>query len=336
MNTTIRNRKKLRIAVIVLCVALMLTALMPATALAASSNLRLGSRGSEVTTLQERLLDLGYLDYPNATGYYGTLTQTAVIRFQQASGLAVDGIAGPITQAALYASTAKSMILRYGNWGEAVQSLQLRLKELGYFNGTGTGYYGPVTYAAVKSFQTACGIAADGIAGPITHGCAFSASASTASSSSASASTSSTTTSSAADSTSSTDATTTAALTDAIAEIALEQVGKSYVYGTQGPDTFDCSGLAYYAVTQAGFSVTRMSAAAYSTYSAWESVGSISDLQEGDLIFFCSETSRYVSHMGIYIGDGQFVHASSGQARVMVSTLSTYWTNLYMGARRVG
>ena len=105
--------------------------------------------------------------------------------------------------------------------------------------------------------------------------------------------------------------------------------------GTQGPTTFDCSGLAYYAITQAGFSATRMSAAAYFTYSAWESVDGISSLQKGDLIFFRSESSSNISHMGIYIGDGQFVHASSGQAKVMVSTLGTYWTNLYMGARHV-
>ena len=323
MTTTIRNNKKLRFAVIVLCAVLVIAALMPTSALAASSLLRLGSTGSDVTTLQERLIELGYLDYPNATGYFGTLTKTAVTRFQTKNGLTVDGIVGSQTQAALYASGVKSMILRVGSWGEAVKSLQLKLKALGYFNGTGTGYYGSVTRAAVISFQMANGLTADGIAGPITHKALFSGSAVTESASSASAATDST---SAAASTAS---------TDAIAEIALEQLGKSYVLGTQGPTTFDCSGLAYYAVTQAGFSATRMSAAGYFTYSAWESVGGIANLQKGDLIFFRSESSSSISHMGIYIGDGQFVHASSGQAKVMTSTLSTYWTNLYMGARRV-
>lgn len=317
MTTTIRNHNKFRFAVIVLCAVLVLAALMPTSALAASSTLKLGSSGSEVTTLQERLIKLGYLDYPNATGYYGTLTKTAVTRFQTNNGLTADGIAGSKTQAALYASSAKSMVLKVGSSGEAVKSLQLKLKELGYFSGTGTGYYGSVTRAAVISFQTAYGLTADGIAGPITHNAAFSGSASAASVSSSSTTTTST------------------ASTDAIAEIALEQVDKAYVLGTQGPTTFDCSGLAYYAITQAGFSATRMSAAAYFTYSAWESVDGISSLQKGDLIFFRSESSSNISHMGIYIGDGQFVHASSGQAKVMVSTLGTYWTNLYMGARHV-
>ena len=312
MKTTIRNSRKLRIGVMMLCAALILTALMPTVALAGSSTLKLGSSGSEVTALQERLLKLGYLDYPSATGYYGTTTKTAVTHFQRNNGLTADGIAGSATQSKLYASTAKSMVLKVGSSGEAVQALQLKLKALGYFSGTGTGYYGNVTKDAVIRFQKACGLTADGIAGPATHNKAFSGSVPTAGSTN-------TSTASAA----------------AIADVALTQVGKGYVLGTQGPTTYDCSGLAYYAITNAGYSATRMSAAAYFTNSAWSSVSGISNLKKGDLIFFRSETSSNITHMGIYTGDGQFVHASSGQAKVMVSTLSTYWTNLYMGARRV-
>lgn len=308
MKTTIRNHKKLRFAVVVLCAALVIAALMPTQALAAGSTLRSGSSGSEVTALQERLLTLGYLDYPSATGYYGTVTRTAVIRFQQAHGLIADGIAGSATQSRLYASTAKSMVLKTGSYGEAVKALQLKLKELGFFTGTGTGYFGAVTRDAVIRFQQARGLTADGIAGPATHNRVFSGSAATASP---------------------------AAQASAIAGVALSQVGKGYALGTQGPSTYDCSGLAYYAITQAGFNATRMSAAAYFTYSAWPAVSGISNLQKGDLIFFRSETSSSITHMGIYTGGGQFVHASSGQGKVMVSTLSGYWTNLYMGARRV-
>lgn len=312
MKTTIRNSRKLRVIITMLCAALILTALMPTVALAGSTTLKLGSTSSEVTALQERLLKLGYLDYPNATGYYGATTKTAVVRFQQNNGLTADGVAGSLTQSRLYASTAKSMVLKVGSSGEAVQALQLKLKALGYFSGTGTGYYGAVTKDAVIRFQKAVGLSADGIAGPATHNKAFSGSVAATDSASKS--------------------TTSAA---AIADVALTQVGKGYVLGTQGPNTYDCSGLAYYAMINAGFSATRMSAAAYFTNSAWASVSGTSNLQKGDLIFFRSETSSNITHMGIYTGNGQFVHASSGQAKVMVSTLSTYWTNLYMGARRV-
>ena len=65
-------------------------------------------------------------------------------------------------------------MLRVGSSGEAVQTLQLKLKELGYFSGTGTGYYGSVTKAAVIAFQQANGLSADGIAGPNTRNKVFS------------------------------------------------------------------------------------------------------------------------------------------------------------------
>jgi cell wall-associated NlpC family hydrolase len=88
-------------------------------------------------------------------------------------------------------------------------------------------------------------------------------------------------------------------------------------------------------MTNAGFSVSRLSAAAYSENTAWTKITSISSLQKGDLVFFHPGTT-YISHMGIYIGDGQFVHASSGQAKVMVSSLSnSYWINCFSFARRL-
>ena len=121
-----------------------------------------------------------------------------------------------------------------------------------------------------------------------------------------------------------------------IAEIALAQEGKTYVLGGNGPDEYDCSGLAYYAITNAGYSVDRLSASAYSEYSAWTKITDTSSLKKGDLVFFKSDTSSYISHMGVYIGDGQFVHASSGQGEVMVSDLSnTYWVRNFVFARRV-
>lgn len=306
------NKKHARLIVVVLCVLTVLFAAVP-TAMAAVPTMKLGSSGSNVTDMQNRLLTLGYMDYPNATGYYGDLTKTAVIRFQKNNGLVADGVAGSLTQSKLYASTAKSLVLKEGSSGEAVQTLQLKLKSLGYFSGTGTGYYGPVTREAVIAFQKANGIGADGICGPSTRNKAFSGSAVNASQPSA-----------------------TSSATAAIADIALTQMDKPYLLGGNGPDTYDCSGLAYYAMRNAGFSVTRYSAAAYSGVSSWTKITSTSSLQKGDLIFFKSDTSSTISHMGIYTGGGQFVHASSGQGKVMVSALdNSYWARNFVLARRV-
>ena len=306
------NKKHTRLILVVLCVLTVLFAAVP-TAMAAAPTMKLGSSGSNVTDLQNRLLTLGYMDYPNATGYYGTLTKTAVIRFQSNNGLAADGIAGPLTQSKLYSSTAKRLILKEGSSGEAVRALQLKLKELGYFSGTGTGYYGTVTRNAVIAFQKANGLSTDGIAGPATRTKAFSGSAVTAP-----------------------EANTTYSASAAIADIALKQLDKPYLLGGNGPNSYDCSGLAYYAMTNAGFSVSRYSAAAYSGVSSWTKITNTASLQKGDLIFFKSDTSSTISHMGIYTGGSQFVHASSGQGKVMVSSLdNSYWARNFVLARRV-
>lgn len=305
------KKRNVRLVVLVVCVLTILLAAVP-TAMAAGATMSLGSRGDDVTALQNKLLTLGYLDYPSATGYYGALTKTAVIRFQNNNGLGADGIAGPLTQNKLYSSTAKSLILKVGSSGEAVQTLQLQLKKLGYFSGTGTGYYGSVTREAVIAFQRANGLSADGIAGPVTRKKAFSNNTASAPN----------------------IATTSAA---AIADIALKQVDKPYALGGNGPSHYDCSGLAYYAMTNAGYKVPRYSASAYSDMSSWSKISKTGSLQKGDLVFFRSDTSSYISHMGIYTGDGQFVHASSGQNRVMVSSIdNVYWARNFVLARRAG
>jgi peptidoglycan hydrolase-like protein with peptidoglycan-binding domain len=308
------KKKHLRRIVTVICIIAVLISTAPG-ALAAGATLKVGSSGSEVTKLQNRLIALGYTDFSASTGYYGSATKTAVTRFQGQNGLTADGVAGSATQGKLYSSSAKSLTLKTGSSGEAVQALQLRLKALGHFSGTGTGYYGVVTKAAVTSFQKASGLTADGIAGAKTRTKAFSSNAVSAGST-ASASTGSG--------------------SAAIADIALAQLGDPYVLGANGPDSFDCSGLAYYAMTNAGFPVSRLSAAAYSGQSTWAKITDTGSLKKGDLLFFYSESWSSINHMGVYTDSGQFVHASSGQGKVMTSDLSnTYWAGHFAFARRV-
>jgi len=302
------KKKHLRRVVTVVCMIAVLIAMAP-SALAASPVLRLGVSSNEVTKLQNRLIALGYADFSEATGYFGAATQTAVIRFQSSHGLVMDGIAGNATQSMLYSSSAKSLILKPGSSSEAVRALQLKLKELGYFSGTGTGHYGAVTLAAVTAFQKARGLAVDGIAGPKTRIQAFSKASAPAAPAPKAA---------------------------AIADIALAQLGDTYLLGGNGPDKFDCSGLVYYAMMGAGFSVSRLSSAAYSQVSSWAKITGTGSHKKGDLLFFYSESWSSINHMGVYTGDGQFVHASSGQGKVMVSSLSnSYWGGHYAFARRV-
>ena len=106
---------------------------------------------------------------------------------------------------------------------------------------------------------------------------------------------------------------------------ALAQVGDAYVYGATGPSAFDCSGLTMMAWAQAGVSLPHSSSAQMGSGSPV----SQSDLQPGDLVFYYSP----VSHVGIYIGNGQIVHASNPSTGVQVSPV---FSMPYSGAVRPG
>jgi cell wall-associated NlpC family hydrolase len=108
-------------------------------------------------------------------------------------------------------------------------------------------------------------------------------------------------------------------------DIAMAQIGDPYVWGAAGPDAFDCSGLVQYAYAAAGISLPH-SSRMQSTMGAPVSRDA---LQPGDLVFFYSP----VSHVGIYIGDGQMVHAST--SGVPVKTASVDSMGSYNSARRI-
>ena len=135
------------------------------------STLRYGSEGNEVTTLQNRLIALGYLA-GSADGKFGRDTKSAVIAFQKANGLSADGVVGADTSAKLYASNVVSntvsstQTLRVGAVSDAVRDMQNRLITLGYLeNGEADGKFGVKTSLALIEFQKANGLSADGIAG---------------------------------------------------------------------------------------------------------------------------------------------------------------------------
>lgn len=109
------------------------------------------------------------------------------------------------------------------------------------------------------------------------------------------------------------------------------QVGKPYVYGAAGPNSFDCSGLTYYAYKQVGTYLNRSSRAQASngTYV------SKSNLKPGDLVFFNSG-SNTIRHVGMYVGNGQFVHSPSPGKSVKYENLnSSYYVKGYVTARRI-
>lgn len=116
-----------------------------------------------------------------------------------------------------------------------------------------------------------------------------------------------------------------------VVALAKNYLGYSYVYGASGPYSFDCSGFTSYVYKQFGYTLNRSAA---DQLSNGVSVA-YSDLQPGDLIFFRNNTTKAASHVGIYIGSGQFIHASTNTYQVIISDLSGYYSNIYVGARRI-
>ena len=164
-----------------------------------AETLEFGSEGSEVKKLQQKLKDLGYLS-GSADGKFGVATEAAVIAFQKNNNLTADGKAGTATQNKLYSGTARQstgtqaklgsgsssgnnasgrdtsdisstgyITLEKGSSGDQVKTLQKRLKELGYYNGSADGKFGESTMAAVMAFQLRNNLTVDGKAGPATQ-----------------------------------------------------------------------------------------------------------------------------------------------------------------------
>lgn len=137
-----------------------------------------GDEGEEVRVLQEQLRVAGYY-YGNSTGIFGSITEEAVKRFQQAYKLDADGVVGPATQRRLPAANigygediskrSNDDKLQIGDRGEAVRVVQEQLIKAGYLEGQPNGYYGPYTADAVRRFQTANYLASSGVAGPTTR-----------------------------------------------------------------------------------------------------------------------------------------------------------------------
>ncbi|WEG13350.1 LysM peptidoglycan-binding domain-containing protein [Pullulanibacillus sp. KACC 23026] len=117
-------------------------------------------------------------------------------------------------------------------------------------------------------------------------------------------------------------------LADQIIKDAESYIGVPYKYGGSTPSGFDCSGLVNYVFAKEGVAVSRTSASLYAGGSH------VSSLQKGDLVFFTTNGAGTVSHVGIYIGNNEFISATSSHG-VMINSLSnSYWGPRYLGAKR--
>ena len=259
------------------------------------------TRGTGVSAIQSAL-------GVTADGVMGPATRAAVIAFQRERGLVADGVVGPLTRAALGLGAADTSRRTRGveARGEWVADVQRRLGI------AADGVYGPQTRRAVVAFQSARGLAADGVVGPATRAALGVGSApATVEGQSA-------------------PAPAPAPSGGGAVAAARAQIGKAYAYGGNGPSAFDCSGLTTHAFRAAGIALPRTS---FGQYGMGTPV-SRSDIQAGDLVFFDSNGPG-ASHVGVATGPTSFVSATS-HGVMETSIDSGYWSQHYVGARRIG
>ena len=190
-----------------------------------------------------------------------------------------------------------------GDQGSEVAEIQGQLIDLGY-DVIADGEYGPATVDAVRQFQESQGITPDGLVGPATYEALLGRDMPDISRGSN-------------------------LLARRIVQSSMQYIGVPYVFGGNTPSGFDCSGYVRYVFAQAGIYLPRMADEQY--YSTTPI--STTELRAGDLVFFTTYTYG-PSHVGIYLGDGQFIHASSSRGVTITSLSGSYWTSAYIGARR--
>ena len=193
----------------------------------------------------------------------------------------------------------------YGDRGEEIVEIQKQLAVLHYNVGTVDGVFGPATEKAVKEFQAAKGLTVDGVVNDGTYRNLMNKEMPP-------------------------DRYGNHAMTRTILRTAYSMLGVPYMFGGMSPGGFDCSGFVCYVFRQAGISLPRM---ADTQYDAVTHVNT-SSLRSGDLVFFQTYAPG-ASHVGIYVGDGKFIHASSSKGITVSEVFTGYWGARYLGAGRV-
>lgn len=258
------------------------------TNLSSFSTVKLGSKGSKARAAECLLRASGYK--PTVNGSISSHDRGEIKKFQGKRKIAKTGTVAKSTWTALVARGSKTY-LKYGKRGSSVVRLQRALTASGH-KVPDTGWFGPQTRAAVKSYQRAVGLKATGTANSATWSALQNGKISGAKKKSTAKKTTAKKTAKKSSSTKAQRA----------VKFAYAQLGDRYRYGGTGPNAWDCSGLTQGAWKAAGVKIPRTSQAQYSKLKKV----SKSKLKPGDIVAFYSGRS----HVGIYIGGGKVIHAS--------------------------
>ena len=312
-----------------------------------------GEKSDIVLAAQERLKELGYLT-TTPDGTYGNDTMAAVKQFQSRNDLVVDGYLGPSTRDVLNSSSAVSNGLILGDSGDTVKRVQELLIKYGYLtSGSNTGYFGDATEAAVKSFQRNNGLGADGNVGvrtmsKLTSSDVVKASSQTSSntqssqsssnqsssnqSSNQSSSNQSSNNSNSSGNTSSSNTSSNSgsmsASVSSLISVAKSKLGKPYVYGAKGPNSFDCSGFVYWCLNQIGVKQSYLTSSGWKNVGKYKRISSFSNIKAGDIVVVRG-------HVGIAAGNGMVIDASSSSGKIVYRELGSWWSSNFIVAWRI-
>jgi peptidoglycan hydrolase-like protein with peptidoglycan-binding domain len=299
-----------------------------------------GDKSEIILEAQQRLKELGYLT-TTPDGSYGKDTEAAVKQFQSRNDLVVDGFLGPTTRDVLNSSGAVANGLMLGDSGDTVQRVQELLHKYGYISAdNATGYFGEVTESAVKAFQRNNGLTADGNVGVMTMSKLTGSDVVKASSSDNSNSGNNTdsgnsnnnnnnNSNSGNDNSSDSDNNQgNSASVSALLDVARSKLGSPYVYGSKGPNSFDCSGFVYYCLNQIGVKQSYITSAGWRNIGKYQKVTNFSSIKAGDIVVVRG-------HVGIAAGNGMVIDASSSSGKIVYRDLGSWWSSNFIVAWRI-
>ena len=279
-----------------------------------------------ITKYQLRLRELGYY-FGECNGIYGDDFKTAVAEYQLNNSQYADGLIGPSTKFSLDSKYARPFALFLGERNKYVKIVQQRLVALNYLDPSqAKGYYGDYTAQAVAMFQEAHGLEVTGAINGATNVLLNSEFAIPSEKEPLKFIKQSI--HDIIEKQKQIEQTQNIGNIDDLIKVAMLKLGSKYVWGSRGPNTFDCSGFVFWCLNQVGVNVSYMTTYNWRFSTQFEKVEKFEDLIPGDLLIING-------HMGIVAENETIVDASSSNGKVVHRDLDEWWRERFIVGFRI-